>query len=96
MRETFKLAALAIVSMGAMARSCVKTGARVTEFSDPVITEARYMKNVHTIEANRFTTAKALKTGKNMTEIADVIRKSNEKDTVKNVKQVRTMRKMKK
>ncbi|KQT25794.1 hypothetical protein ASG22_03560 [Chryseobacterium sp. Leaf405] len=101
MKDTLKLIGLAVVSMGAVARSCVKTGARVAEFSEPMLMETRYMKNAGTLEREGVTATdalKGLKTTKDAVDITDAVGKLNEineKDTIKNVKQKKAKKRMK-
>lgn len=102
MKETFKIIGIGIISMGAVARSCVKTGARVAEFSEPMLMESRYLKNAGTLEREGISatdTWKGLKTTKDAADITDAVGKINEmndKDTVKNVKQKKAKKRMRK
>lgn len=102
MKDTFKIFGIAILSMGAIARSCVKTGARVAEFSEPMLMEARYMKNAGTLEREGMTATdafKGLKTTKDVADATEAVEKLNEindKDTIKNVKQKKAKKRMKK
>lgn len=102
MKDTFKIFGIAILSMGAIARSCVKTGARVTEFSEPILLEARYMKNAGALEREGIIATdafKGLKTTKDATDFTEAVGKLNEindKDTIKNVKQKKAKKRMKK
>lgn len=99
MKETFKIIAIGIISMGAVARSCIKTGARVAEFSEPMLMEVRYLKNAGTLEREGISATdawKGLKTTKDAADITDAVGKINEKDTIKNVKHKKAKKRMRK
>jgi hypothetical protein len=102
MKDTFKIFGIAILSMGAIARSCVKTGARVAEFSEPMLMEARYMKNAGMLEREGISATDALKSLKTTKDAADItdavgkLNKVNDKDTIKNVKQRKANTRMRK
>lgn len=102
MKETFKIFGIAVVSIGAMTRACIKTGTKVAEFSEPVLMESRYLKNAGTLEREVISTTdawKGLKTTKDAADITDAVGKINEmndKDTIKNVKQKKAKKRMKK
>jgi len=102
MKDTFKIFGIAILSIGAMAKSCVKTGARVAEFSEPMLMESRYLKNAATLEREGISATdalKGLKTTKDAADITDAVGKINEindKDTIKNVKHKKAKKRMRK
>lgn len=97
MKDALKLVLVGLMSFVAIARSCVKTTTRVAHFSEPVLTEARYMKNASNLERegeSSINALKVVKTAKDAKDVVEIAKKITEKDSLKtNVKPVNAYRK---
>lgn len=102
MKETFKIFGIAVISMGALARTCVKTGSRAAALSEPMLMEARYLKNAGIVEKEGISVTDAIKGLKKTKDAADItdavgkLKEMNDKDTIKNVKHKKANKRMKK
>ncbi|MFL9835442.1 hypothetical protein [Chryseobacterium terrae] len=102
MKDAIKMILVGMMSFIAIARSCVKTGAKVAHVSEPMLMEARYLKNAGALEKEGISAAntfKSLKTTKDAADVKAAIEKLNEindKDTIKNIKQKKAKKRIKK
>ncbi len=98
MKDSRKMILVGMMSFIAIAKSCVRTGARVAHVSEPMLMETRYLKNANALEKegeNSFSAVKAIKTTKDVADVVEITERLTKKDSLKrNVKSVNTSKRM--